>query len=207
MSDGGSTLNIPQLLVIIVVSFLIFRWYNSPSSAQGQQRPAGSRNAAPRVNPAAVEQISQMFPQLDRRQIMWDLSRNGNNVAATTERVLSGRGLETVCHHFDSKERLTDNLQKPPPSFQPPMPPQAQARPAQREPVATPSQPDLITRYKLASKIQDEDAAPQEEAPKKPSWSQNKAERQRNLQRRREEMILAARRKMLEKDKAKAAQS
>lgn len=86
------------------------------------------------------------------------------------------------------------------------MPPQAQARPAQREPVVTPSQPDLITRYKLASKIQDEDAAPLEEA-KKPSWSQNKAERQRNLQRRREEMILAARRKMLEKDKAKAAQS
>lgn len=109
MSDGGSTLNIPQLLVIIVVSFLIFRWYNSPSSAQGQQRPAGSRNAAPRVNPAAVEQISQMFPQLDRRQIMWDLSRNGNNVAATTERVLSGRGLETVCRYFlASTQRTTD---------------------------------------------------------------------------------------------------
>ncbi|OJD31704.1 amfr protein [Diplodia corticola] len=190
MSDGGSTLNIPQLLVIIVVSFLIFRWYNSPSSAQGHQRPAGSRDAAPRVNPAAVEQILQMFPQLDRRQVMWDLSRNGNNVTATTERVLGGRGLEV-----------------PPPSFQPPMPPPPRARPAQREPAMTPSQPDLITRYKLASKIQDEDAAPLEEAPKKSSWSQNKAERQQNLQRRREEMVLAARRKMLEKDKAKAAQS
>jgi hypothetical protein len=27
---------------------------------------------------------------------MWDLQRNGGNVVATTERILSGRGLEVV---------------------------------------------------------------------------------------------------------------
>jgi hypothetical protein len=48
------------------------------------------------VDPAQVEQISQMFPQLSTRDIMWDLQRNGGNVAATTERILTGRGLETV---------------------------------------------------------------------------------------------------------------
>ena len=37
-----------------------------------------------------------MFPQLDRRAIAWDLSRNGGNVGATTERVLEGRDLEVV---------------------------------------------------------------------------------------------------------------
>lgn len=40
---------------------------------------------------------------------MWDLQRNGGNVIATTERILSGRGLEVVsadclvyfaCHSF-----------------------------------------------------------------------------------------------------------
>jgi len=31
---------------------------------------------------------------------MWDLQRNGGNLAATTERMLSGRGLETVCSSF-----------------------------------------------------------------------------------------------------------
>lgn len=193
MSDSGSTLNIPQLLVIIVVSFLIFRWYNSSPSGQSPQRPHGARNAAPRVNPAAVEQISQMFPQLNRRDIMWDLSRNGNNVAATTERILGGTGLES-----------------PPPSYQPPMPaqPAASQGPSNRNSAPAPSKPDLITRYKLASKIQDDAAAtPAEETLKKSAWSQNKAERQQNLQRRREEMILAARRKMIEKDKAKTAQS
>lgn len=37
-----------------------------------------------------------MFPQIDRRSIMWNLQRDGGNVGATTERVLSGRGLEVV---------------------------------------------------------------------------------------------------------------
>ena len=37
-----------------------------------------------------------MFPQLDRRAIAWDLSRNGGNVGATTEKVLVGGGLDAV---------------------------------------------------------------------------------------------------------------
>lgn len=31
---------------------------------------------------------------------MWDLQRNGGNVVATTERILSGRGLEVVSLDF-----------------------------------------------------------------------------------------------------------
>jgi coupling of ubiquitin conjugation to ER degradation protein 1 len=42
-----------------------------------------------------------------------------------------------------------------------------------------------------------------EEQPKK-GWSQDKNERQKNLQRRREEMILAARRKLEAQEKGKA---
>lgn len=89
-----------------------------------------------------------------------------------------------------------------------PAQPAASQGPSNRNSAPAPSKPDLITRYKLASKIQDDAAAtPAEETLKKSAWSQNKAERQQNLQRRREEMILAARRKMIEKDKAKTAQS
>ncbi len=43
-----------------------------------------------------MERVQQMFPQVSRRSIMWDLQRNGGNVVATTERILSGRGLEVV---------------------------------------------------------------------------------------------------------------
>lgn len=36
-----------------------------------------------------------MFPQVERRSILWDLQRNGGNIQSTTERILAGR-LETV---------------------------------------------------------------------------------------------------------------
>jgi coupling of ubiquitin conjugation to ER degradation protein 1 len=88
------TLNIPQLLVFIIVSVLAIRWYLAKPAAAGT-RPAGAHRAV-RINPAHIDQISSMFPQLNRREIAWDLQRNGGNVAATTERVLNGRGLEAV---------------------------------------------------------------------------------------------------------------
>lgn len=89
------TLNIPQLIVFIIITFLAARWYFSKPTGSGT-RPAGQNRAAPRVNPAQIDQVAQMFPQLDRRTIAWDLQRNGGNVTATTEKVLSGRALENV---------------------------------------------------------------------------------------------------------------
>jgi coupling of ubiquitin conjugation to ER degradation protein 1 len=148
---------------------------------------------------------------------MWDLQRNGGNVAATTERILSGRGLEVVSTNpsptlFLPSHILT--LPKPPPTFQPPLPgrnaPSASAtnsKPA----VPKPAHPDLITRYNLTAKIASGDAGVEgaettSSGGIKQAWSQNKNERQALLQRRREEMILAARRKMQAKVAAEAAQ-
>lgn len=89
------TLNIPQIIVFIIVTFLAVRWYFSKPANNGTRAATQSRGAA-RINPAQIDQVAQMFPQLDRRSIAWDLQRNGGNVAATTEKVLSGRTLETV---------------------------------------------------------------------------------------------------------------
>lgn len=92
--DDEPSLNIPSLLTLAVVSFFVLRWFfNRDDSSAGNGRPRGRGNA---VDPAQVEQISQMFPQLSTREIMWDLQRNGGSVAATTERILTGRGLEMV---------------------------------------------------------------------------------------------------------------
>lgn len=52
------------------------------------------------ADPRHVEQIAAMFPQVSRRDIMWDLQRNGGSVAATSERILSGN-LETVGFSLD----------------------------------------------------------------------------------------------------------
>jgi coupling of ubiquitin conjugation to ER degradation protein 1 len=94
MTDDEPSLNIPSLLTLAFVSYFVFRWFfNRDSSPSAGGRGRGRGNA---VDPASVAQISQMFPQLSTRDIMWDLQRNGGSVPATTERILTGRGLETV---------------------------------------------------------------------------------------------------------------
>jgi coupling of ubiquitin conjugation to ER degradation protein 1 len=95
MTDDEPSLNIPSLLTLAVVSYFVFRWFfNRDDNPSAGGRGRGRGNA---VDPASVAQIAQMFPQMSSRDIMWDLQRNGGSVAATTERILTGRGLETVC--------------------------------------------------------------------------------------------------------------
>lgn len=92
MSD--EQISLPSLILIVVIGGLVVRYlFFSPSTPTAQQ-PRDAASAA-RTREAAVERIQQMFPQLDRRTILWDLQRNGGSISATTERVLSGR-METV---------------------------------------------------------------------------------------------------------------
>ncbi|KAL4931305.1 CUE domain-containing protein [Aspergillus undulatus] len=185
MVEEEPSLNIPSLLTLAVVSYFVIRWF---FKRDGDNATSGSRGRTRGnvVDPAQVEQISQMFPQLSTREIMWDLQRNGGNVAATTERVLSGRGLDA-----------------PPPSFQPLVAIPPTGVPAtQPVPSSTPKSDgqDLITRYNLSAKVAEASGAePAAQASSGGGWSQNKEERQRLLQKRRDDMILAARRKMEQK--------
>jgi coupling of ubiquitin conjugation to ER degradation protein 1 len=95
------SINIPQVLVFLVVTFLAIRWYFSKPSASSTR--AAPTRAPTRINPAQIDTIASMFPQLSRRDIAWDLQRNGGNATATTERVLSGRGLDTVSDPWADK--------------------------------------------------------------------------------------------------------
>ena len=97
MSSSEQSINLPQLVVLTLIGFLAIRWYFSsrvPNAGGAQGRNGSGAN---RVNPAHVEQVMQMFPQLDRRTVMWELQKSGGNVAMVTEKVLMGRNLETVC--------------------------------------------------------------------------------------------------------------
>ncbi|KAK5167065.1 uncharacterized protein LTR77_007795 [Saxophila tyrrhenica] len=187
MADTQTSINIPQILAVAIVGFFAIRWFlNKPVSDSPTAPTSSSRRGGRAVDINKINQVTAMFPQLDRRTIAWDLQRNGGSVPATTERVLSGRALET-----------------PPPSFQPNIPSAAteagsSTGAAKR---SSPSQPDLITRYNLQGRIggKGKEAVPsveQEQEAKKSAWSADKAARAENLKRRREEMILAARRKM-----------
>ncbi|KAL8641040.1 MAG: hypothetical protein Q9226_008680 [Calogaya cf. arnoldii] len=185
MSDPQQqTLNLPSLIFVVIIVGLSIRYFFFSSSSSDTRSSNRGRGA----DPVQVDQLQQMFPQLNRRDIQWDLQRNGGSVQATTERVLGGRGLE-----------------RPPPSFQPIQPPSSTpTRPAPPPPKS--SHPDLITRYNLTSRIvaslQPQGSAPEEEVAKpQVAWSQNKAERQALLQKRREDMVLTARRKMEERER------
>lgn len=96
------TINLPQLFIILVLGGLAVRYFffspssTLPSEGSSSSSSFSSPSASSRAREADVERIQQMFPQIPRRSIMWDLQRNGGNVVATTERILSPRGLETV---------------------------------------------------------------------------------------------------------------
>lgn len=92
MADEQS-INIPQLVIVLVLGGLAIKYLFFTTPAANTARPRG---ATIRAREQDVEQIQSMFPQVGRRLIMWDLQRNGGNIAVTTERILSGRGLEEV---------------------------------------------------------------------------------------------------------------
>ncbi|KAL9488486.1 hypothetical protein ACSS6W_000763 [Trichoderma asperelloides] len=196
MSD--EQISLPFFAIVLLVSGLIVR-YLFFSGPNPERPPVRTAEQMLRSREVAVQRIQQMFPQVERRSILWDLQRNGGNIQSTTERILAGR------------------LETPPITFQPPplrtqSPPTGSSGPAAKQP-EKPSQPDLITRYNLKDKIADaatageEEGAQRKEQKEGKAWSSNREERQSALQRRREEMILAARRKMEAKIAAeKAAQ-
>jgi coupling of ubiquitin conjugation to ER degradation protein 1 len=83
------------LAILVILGFIVrYLFFNGAGANTGAQSPRSSE-ARLRAGEVAVERIQQMFPQTDRRAILWDLQRNGMNIQATIERILRG-GLETV---------------------------------------------------------------------------------------------------------------
>lgn len=81
------------LAILVIIGFIVrYLFFNGGSPAPQSSR---SPEAILRARELAVERIQQMFPQAERRSILWDLQRNGGNIQTTTERILAGR-LETV---------------------------------------------------------------------------------------------------------------
>ncbi|RMZ85823.1 hypothetical protein DV737_g527, partial [Chaetothyriales sp. CBS 132003] len=91
-SDEEPTLSIPSLVLVGILIFFTYQYFFTSRSSSSSSGPDNGL----RFTAAQVEQVSSVFPHLSRRDIMWDLQRNRGSVQATTERVLSGRGLDPV---------------------------------------------------------------------------------------------------------------
>lgn len=94
--DDEATISLPSIALVAVLGYFIYRYFFANRSGGGSSSNNASSQARPRFTAAHVEQVSQMFPQVSRRDIMWDLHRNRGSVQATTERILTGRGLDPV---------------------------------------------------------------------------------------------------------------
>lgn len=92
MSD--EQISLPFFAIVLIVSGLIVR-YLFFSGPNPERPPVRTAEQMLRSREVAVQRIQQMFPQVERRSILWDLQRNGGNIQSTTERILAGR-LETV---------------------------------------------------------------------------------------------------------------
>jgi len=103
-TNTQTTLNIPSLFAFAVISFFAIRYFFFSSSSQNARNAPLASDAYPatasagrrRVPLEKVETVAAMFPQLSRRDIEWDLQRNGGSVQATTERVLRDGRLSLV---------------------------------------------------------------------------------------------------------------
>lgn len=97
MSNDGQ-FGIPSLVVVLVITGLVWKYlWPSGSSSSGAGAQGRDALSQMRQREVAVERIQQMFPQVDRRTILWDLQRNGGSIAATTEKILSGTIQQVSC--------------------------------------------------------------------------------------------------------------
>ncbi|RPB24627.1 hypothetical protein L211DRAFT_757240, partial [Terfezia boudieri ATCC MYA-4762] len=200
------SIGIPQLAACLLIGYLFFRWYNSsPPSTSSAAGPVSSSSALRRPPTAQdlarlqqrAEIVHGMFPQISLSSIKWELQKNGGSVEITTEKILA--------QGFLPEPPAPVNQDGSAPRSRAPTPAGGAASSSSSSPKPY---TDLITRYNLADKLAALSSADEVTAQgrgRASAWSQDKQERQALLQKRREEMILKARRKLegqVEKEKA-----
>jgi len=186
-----------NVVVALVVIFGIFRWWSKPST-QSSDGSTGNRSPSlgfrpHHVTPNMISSVQAAFPQEPRENIHYDLLRTGN-VQVTSNKLIE-KGL----------------LPPPPPAYFARYPEATNGTIASEpthpssSPEAGPSAPktattNLITRLGLENRVSE----PTEIAPKasgKAAWLSTAQEREASLRERKAQMVLAARQRLLEKQK------
>ncbi|KAK6341781.1 hypothetical protein TWF730_001273 [Orbilia blumenaviensis] len=197
--DMAGSIGIPQLIFCAIVAALFYRYVLSPSQASGGPRLAGGRLSRTPVSQEDIDSVRVMFPQISVAAVRWDLEKNGSNVAATTEKILTDG--------FLPEPPAPVVRQAPSPHPRPPVDNHSgtlggavrqhvPATPASSSTVQTLGHSDLITRYQLHSRLETfrpgTSAGQANSVPKK----NDKASLFNRGRERRDLMILEARKKM-----------
>jgi len=180
------------VLVAVVIIYVSYRWLFSaaPTTAGASARDgntAATLGFRPRnVTPQMVQQVAAMFPDLPEDNIRYDLLRTGN-VERTVNTVIE-KGF----------------LPAPPATYiRPASSVPAVARPAggARSAQSAPKPTTLISRFHLEDRVQADDPSidTQPSNSNKAAWAATPEQRQASLAERKAQMILAARKRLLEK--------
>ncbi|GAA6033991.1 hypothetical protein JCM8097_000637 [Rhodosporidiobolus ruineniae] len=168
----------------------------------------GSSALSPRQIPqTSIDQFTAVFPGVTDRAARYELERNGGSVERAVERALREGGLpEPPASYFPP----------PPPSTATPSP--GTPRPLTPQPTASSSStiaarappPSLIQRMGLQSQAASQTpikgkgkGKEEESAGEMGGWSPSASERERKLRERKERLVLEARRKLMEKERAR----
>ena len=200
-------------LLAIVVLWSILRFAfgggnNTSNSNGGHRAPALDNARARQVPQHMVDSVKTLFPHIPDASIRYDLQRSGS-VEETCERILNEGGLPSPpAGFFGTAEPTTpsnaatlraQNANRTPNG----------AASASASAISTPSKsPNLISRFGLQTRIEDEmpstpsskSTISSQDSPS--SWATTPEERAKLLKDRKEQMILEARRKMLERQQA-----
>ncbi|VDC03802.1 unnamed protein product [Peniophora sp. CBMAI 1063] len=187
-----------NVVVALVVIVFVVRWATQSGEDTPEQAAARSLKFKPkRVTPEMIDNVTTMFPDIPRANVHYDLLRTGS--AEQTATKILERGF----------------LEAPPPAYFTLYPstnaPAQPARPAARPGIATTSsakaRETLIQRYGLQDKL-DTAVSATIDAGGKAAWEDTAEKREASLRQRKQQMILAARQRMLEqKQKAESERS
>jgi coupling of ubiquitin conjugation to ER degradation protein 1 len=140
-----------------------------------QDLPVRQRDYRRPVDNSMIEVVQTIAPNLSVEQIRYDLERTGS-VETTVERYLAQGDLPM-----------------------PPNPPPRRTEPQSQTNTKSKQTGSLAARYNITDK-DDEEFSEKQADPQKPKWSQSKEERQSQLRKQQQEMILRARQKFKQKD-------
>ncbi|KAH0608573.1 uncharacterized protein H6S33_001707 [Morchella sextelata] len=207
-SDSTAGLGLPQVAACLLVGYFVFRWFfktTDPSSSAAQRpSPVDSRRLQQQV-----DVIRGMFPQIPAGAVQAELIRNGGSIEITTEKILTNGFLP------EPPAPVTLAPVPPPapaPAARPSVPTQRRVAPpaassASGSNTILSQYSDLITRYNLHSRLQEGDPSSAAGPGGKGKAPATKSDRQLAHHSKRDDMILAARRRIQEMDRVAAGQS
>lgn len=207
-----------NVIIAVAVIYFVVKWATGGSSSSGNN-PTDANTARllgfrpKNVTPEMVASVRSAFPDIPYENVHYDLLRTGS-VEATVNRLLEKGFLEAPPAAYRRAFPPTTNAATT----------SSSTTPAQKQP--TPNAPSLIERFRLESKVKDtststdnpvwDGTGPIPSAAKgkgrvEPNigvpangtgagvWEATAERRQESLQKRKEAMILAARKRLLEK--------